>query len=104
LSILFGGTDLESLGYGAGALVGAAYDRDQEAAADREGQRLLRQAGISPSAMARFFARLAEQSDGRPTLMSTHPDPGERSELAQAAARGFVPTTTLPPPPDLTCE
>jgi predicted Zn-dependent protease len=105
LSLLFGGSDLESLGYAAGALVDTAYDRDQEADADSEGQRLLRAAGISPLAMGTFFARLAAKGDPSiPTLLSTHPDPGDRSERAKAAAAGFVPTRTLPTPAGVDCD
>lgn len=103
LSMLFGGTDLESFGYAAGALVNTAYDRDQEAEADAEGQRLLKAAGISPGAMSAFFARLAERGQGVPTLLSTHPDPGDRAERAREAAQGFTATTQLPAPTGVEC-
>jgi predicted Zn-dependent protease len=99
LSLLLGGTDFQSLGYAAGALVDTAYDRDQEAEADAEGERLLEAAGISPLAMSEFFARLAAQGPSLPALLSTHPDPGDRAERAAKAAQGFVATRTLPPPP-----
>jgi predicted Zn-dependent protease len=104
LSLLFGGTDLESLGYAAGALANTAYDRDQEAEADSEGQRLLKAAGVSPLSMSTFFARLAERGTGVPTLLSTHPDPGDRSERALEAAQGFVATRELPSPAGVGCN
>lgn len=104
LGLLFGGTDLEGVAGLAGGLVGVAYDREQEAAADGEGQRLLVASGVSPLAMATFFQRLAASGPSIPTLLSTHPDPGDRSEEARRAAEGFAATVTVPPPPAVQCE
>jgi beta-barrel assembly-enhancing protease len=104
ISILLGGTDVETLGYVAGSLVNVAYDRDQEAEADTEGQRLLMAAGVSPAAMADFFERLATDQASPPTLLSTHPDPGDRSERAKEAAVGYVATRTLQSPSGLLCN
>lgn len=104
LSVLFGGTDFETVGYAAGSLANTAYDRDEESAADTGGQRLLRAIGVSPAAMADFFGRLEGEGVSVPALLSTHPDPGDRAERAREAARGFVPTTTLPTPPQTSCR
>jgi len=104
ISLLLGGTDVQALGGVAAGLVSVAYDREQEAAADREGQRLLRAAGISPLGMAEFFQRLSQSGAGVPTLLSTHPDPGDRSEQARLAAEGFVPSVEVPAPPKVQCK
>jgi predicted Zn-dependent protease len=106
LVALVGGTDFEVAGLVAGGLLDSAYDRDQERAADEHGRALLREAGIDPAAMGTFFDRLAQEQGQLPgalTILSTHPDPGERAERSRADAEGFTVTRALPPPADLTC-
>jgi predicted Zn-dependent protease len=53
-----------------------SYSRDQEAAADAEGVRMMHEAGIDPLAMADFFATLHEEHGDLPGVVSwisTHP-------------------------------
>jgi predicted Zn-dependent protease len=104
LYLLFGGTDFAAPAAILTDLASTAYDRDEEREADRLGLELLRRAGLDPSAMARFFERLAESALTPPELLSTHPDPGNRAETAANAARGFKARLTLPAPSGLSCR
>jgi Zn-dependent protease with chaperone function len=75
-------------------LLGNAYSRDMERAADGLGVDILRRNGLDPSALARFFERLSAQYKDQERLLaffSTHPPSAER-----AAAIGAVPTATRP--------
>ena len=62
--------------------------------------------------MATFFERLEEDYEVMPenvrsamTLLSTHPDPGERAATTRELAQGFTATVDLPDPPeDLRCH
>ncbi len=101
--LIFGGSDVHSIGQAAGNLVSLSYDRDQESEADRRGVELLVTSRIDPSGLSTFFQRLAEGSLRPPALLSTHPDPGDRAALvARAANRGqFNP---LPSPEGLACH
>lgn len=106
VGLILGWTELDTL-IGAGMkLAGQAYSRDDERDADERGRHLLREVGISPAALAEFFARLSEtRSFELPAILSTHPMDRERIERARADARGFTPTRSLPPPPKvIECE
>jgi predicted Zn-dependent protease len=103
VSLMFGGTSLETLMYAANGLVGQAHSRDQERDADNGGRELLMAAGVDPIGMATFFERLKEEQAGMPgalALLSTHPDPGERAETTREISAGFTATRDLPDPPD----
>lgn len=103
LSLFLGGDPTGFSGL-AGQLTSLAYDRGQESEADARGVALLLKADVDPRGLARFFERLS--SEGGPTppaLLSTHPDPGERSGMAKKA-RPDRPYRKLPPPPRPVCD
>jgi predicted Zn-dependent protease len=112
VSLVFGGTGLETVAYAAEGLAGQAHSRDQERDADEGGRALLMAAGVDPIGMATFFERLEEEYEAMPTSMrkgftvlSTHPDPGERAATTREIAAGFNATRDLPDPPaDLRCH
>lgn len=58
------------------------FSRDAEREADREGVRMLRQAGIHPEGMITLFKRMDQMRESRPALIgdffSTHPSLSER--------------------------
>lgn len=70
---------------------GNEYSREQEAAADAEGVRMMARAGLDPTALARFLERLAEQPgaelEGALSWLSTHPDTASRVTHVEALAR-----------------
>jgi len=103
LSLVLGG-EPTGIGNLAGQLTSLAYDRGQESEADARGVDLLVKAGIDPSGLGRFFERLAKSGGPTPpTLLSTHPDPGERGALA-GRHRPDGASRTLPPPPRPACD
>lgn len=105
ISLVFGGGDLHAPAELAGGLASSAYDREQEAEADAVGLETLRRAGIDPSGMARFFERVSGEPGAMvPAFLSTHPDPGDRAELAASAAATASPTLKLPAPTDIECH
>ena len=59
-----------------------AYSREQEAAADAEGARMMAAAGLEPMALARFFERMSEipgsELKGGLSWLSSHPEHAER--------------------------
>lgn len=63
------------------------YSRAQEAEADREGLRMLRDSGIDPVAAVRMFERLAELERDAPAVpqwLATHPDTAVRIAAIRA--------------------
>jgi len=104
LSALFGGTDFLVPASVAQNLTNSAYDRDQERESDARGLELMTRAGIDPRGMSRFFERLAKTSPSLPTLLSTHPDPGDRAAKAAAAAGAHPGTRALPSPKGVPCK
>jgi beta-barrel assembly-enhancing protease len=103
LGLLLGWSDVGAVLDRASSLVDVSYDRDQERDADRRGRALLKQAGIDPAALGRFFARLGDVP-GALQIISTHPSHAERATAAQRDARAFTPTLHLPAPGDLRCH
>jgi Zn-dependent protease with chaperone function len=74
------------------------YSRDYEKQADLLGAQIMAAAGYDPRDLARMFETIARQSKGQssPQWMSSHPDPGNRSEYIarEAAALPIAPQTT----------
>jgi predicted Zn-dependent protease len=65
------------------------YSRGHESEADREGVRMMHEAGIDPSGAARFFQTLKESQSaneitGALSWVSTHPEHGARIEAIEA--------------------
>jgi len=79
---------LAQLGIGLGAdSVLLKFNRIHESQADLMGAHLMAEAGYDPIQMARFFARLNDQS-GALVFLSDHPNPGDRSRaIKDEAAR-----------------
>jgi len=103
VSMVFGGTNLETLAWAAEGLSSQAHSRDQERDADDGGRKILMDAGVDPTGMATFFERLEAEGASMPgaaVLLSTHPNPGERAETTRVIAASFTPTLDLPDPPD----
>ncbi len=73
------------------------YSREQEAAADAEGVRMMMAAGLDPEGLARFLRTLREEPhaelEGATSWMSTHPDHASRIAHVERLAR------TLPAAP-----
>jgi predicted Zn-dependent protease len=72
------------------------YGRDAEREADELGFRYMREQGFAASEMQKVFTTLARSSaaagGGRlPAWLSTHPDPGERAEVAAERAAAVPP-------------
>jgi predicted Zn-dependent protease len=103
LSLVLGGTDFHAYGQAAAGLTHLSYDRDQESEADEQGVALMRASGINPAGLATFFARLAKNSPQPPTILSTHPDPGDRARLVSAGAADTS-YKALPAPSGITCH
>lgn len=77
------------VGLGLEALI-TKYSRAAEKEADALGARIMAQAGYDPLQMAKFFEKLAAEGGARPPIfLSTHPDPGRRTELVQAEMATF---------------
>jgi predicted Zn-dependent protease len=70
------------------------YGREDELESDRLGVRFLSESGRDPRALIDVMRILAEASGGgdrRPDFMSTHPDPGRRTETIEAEIRKLHP-------------
>jgi hypothetical protein len=66
------------------------YSRAAEKEADALGARIMSGAGYDPVQMATFFEKLAAEGGARPPVfLSSHPDPGHRTELVQAEMATF---------------
>lgn len=85
LSLAIGDWTGTALGNAAGKLTELKFSRDAETEADREGLRLLVNAGIAPHPMADFFAELARKENSMlPSMLATHPASAERQESLRA--------------------
>lgn len=103
IGMLFGADPTGMSGIAA-QLTSLAYDRGQESEADARGIDLLARANVDPSGLGRFFERLAKTGGPTPpAILSTHPDPGARAELA-ARARPSGTVRTLEKPPRPVCD
>lgn len=77
------------LGGGLGAqLVMMKFSRNHEKDADAFGARLMSKAGYNPLELARFFEKMQQLAGGKQAAgvagwMSSHPDPGSRSQLIE---------------------
>lgn len=76
------------------------YSRDQESAADAEGVRMMRAAGLDPEGLAAFFRLLEEQPEseltGALSWLSTHPDHASRIAHVRALTRQLPATPSQP--------
>jgi predicted Zn-dependent protease len=104
LGALFGGSDIAVPASVTRDFASKAYGRDEESEADERGLELMVRAGLDPRGMATFFERLAKTSEAPPTILSTHPDPGDRAEKAKRVAAGTKATKTLPSPKGIACR
>jgi predicted Zn-dependent protease len=76
------------------------YSRQSEAAADRDGMRMLLAAGIDPSGMLEFFRKLRQRegdASGLTRYISSHPSAADRLQRLQALAVGAPPANRLLP-------
>lgn len=80
-----GGTMLAGVGT---ALLGNAYSRDMERAADERGVAILRRGGLDPRALARFFERASARYGDQERLLgflASHPPSAERAATIEAS-------------------
>lgn len=96
LAWLLGGAEPSAPAGLAFELAGLAYSRRQESEADLDALSMLRRAGVDPRPFARWLAALAEEGDGGPAWLSSHPDPAARAERLLSEV-GDAPVRPLPP-------
>ena len=84
--------------FGLGTLL-LRYSRDFEKQADVLGAQTMARAGYDPRALAHMFETIAKEShaEGSPQWMSSHPDPGNRSQYIVKEAESLQ----LATPPDM---
>ncbi len=71
------------IGFGLNAVI-LKYSRGAEKQADALGARIMSDSGYNPLGMADFFERLQAEGGARaPAFLSSHPNPGNRSQLVQ---------------------
>jgi hypothetical protein len=84
--------------YNAASLTRMSFSREQESAADAAGLDLMYRAGLDPTGLSRFLAKLASKEGtmgGALSLLSTHPASAERvGELNAAIAARPAPVVT----------
>ena len=74
---------------GAGTVL-MKYSRADEAQADSTGAIIMYRAGYNPKAMADFFQKLEQKyGSGGPTMLSDHPNPGNRQQAIQQEVRNW---------------
>jgi hypothetical protein len=68
------------------------YSRDFEKQADIMGAQIMARAGYDPRALAQMFETIAKESHGEasPQWMSSHPDPGNRSQYIVKEAEALT--------------
>jgi len=86
--------------FGLGTLL-LRYSREFEKQADLLGAQIMARAGYDPRALARMFETIAREAkssggSGSPQWMSSHPDPGNRTQYITAEANAL----TIAAPPD----
>lgn len=90
LNVATGGAGLTPLQAG-GILARLRYSREAEAAADRDGMRMLMTAHLDPQGMIRIYQTLKREAGRVPravTYLSTHPDIDSRIAALQKLAQG----------------
>jgi len=93
VSVLTGdGSGVTAFGLESARMLGVMhYSRQNEEEADREGMRMLIDAGINPAGMIAFFEKINKEGMEMPAslkYLSTHPLTGERIERLKNLARG----------------
>jgi Zn-dependent protease with chaperone function len=79
----------EGSGFGLGTLM-LRYSRDFEKQADLLGSQLMARAGYDPRDLAHMFETIASESKGgAPQWMSSHPNPGNRTQYIAAEAKAL---------------
>ena len=80
-------TDASQFGLGAALL---KYSRDYEKQADLLGVQIMARAGYDPAALASMFERIQKQGGGSgPQWLSSHPNPGNRTQYILAEAKAL---------------
>jgi predicted Zn-dependent protease len=76
-----------------GQLINMKFGRDDELESDRLGIQFAVDSGYDPRSMLRVMTVLADASSGQapPEFMSTHPDPGNRSERIEQLIQEMFP-------------
>jgi len=92
-SLFFGSGDLGEVAFGMGSLMEISYGRGQEEEADREGAKIMAQAGLPVTALGTFFDKLSKKdgTDKVPAFLSTHPASKNRSEAMKKLAEELKP-------------
>src|SRR5262245_24495069 len=79
--------------FGLGTLL-LRYSRDYEKQADLLGSQIMARAGYDPRALAHMFQTIAKEAEaaggGTPQWMSSHPDPGNRTEYITKEAQSLT--------------
>jgi predicted Zn-dependent protease len=92
-----GGQTAAMIAQAAGQLANLRYGRQDESESDRYGLQFMVEAGYDPRGILEVMQILAKSSGGRqPEFLSSHPDPGNRSEsllaqIKQKFPRGIPP-------------
>ena len=83
----------QSSQFGLGTLL-LRYSRDFEKQADLLGAQIMAKAGYDPRALAHMFETIAREAKssggGAPQWMSSHPDPGNRTQYITQEARSLT--------------
>ncbi|MDZ4805715.1 MAG: M48 family metallopeptidase [Candidatus Eisenbacteria bacterium] len=76
-----------------GQMINMKYGRDDELESDRLGVEYAAKSGYDPRSMLRVMEVLAQASQGQapPEMMSTHPDPGNRTERIEQLIQEMFP-------------
>lgn len=100
LSAVIGDVSGSAIGSAAANLGELKFSRDLESDADIHGLQALKQAGIAPQGMVKFFEKLQQQEQGvaPPALLSTHPASADRMRTLEKLIReqGAWPSAPLP--------
>lgn len=100
LNVATGGAGMTPL-QAAGLLAGLRYSREAEAAADRDGMKMMEAAHLDPQGMIRMYQTLKREAGQAPraiSYLSTHPDIDSRIAELQRLARDatYTPVHLLP--------
>lgn len=84
----------QAIAMAVGQLINMRFGREDELESDRLGVRFASESGYDPRAMLRVMQVLEQASSGssrRPDFLSTHPNPGRRSERIREAIKEQYP-------------